>query len=441
MKKIEFSNSSIKIVLIFVLVLLFLIPLNLIRNLIYDRQDYQREAISSITRPLGGDAEIQGIVIAVPYKSYIENFDSNGNKHVETEIRYIIFAPDSYDLDISVNPYYLTRGIFKVPVFNGQIKLKADFSKFDFSYFNISPKDIMQNDCFLILGLSNSKNLMTQPKLNMDGKDLFISPIKYDSVSPFETSVYYNLSGVDFSGKINLYGAIDFQGGENIKIQPIASDNHINMVSSWPSPSFSGGWLPKERVLSKDGFSASWNIAGLSTVYPKSWQSEDDFNGETVDVSFIVPVDSYKKTNRSVKYALLFLAIPFIALLICEVFSKIRVHPIQYCLIGFADVIFYLLLLSISEHISFDLTYAICSICVCAATLLYASAILKKIKWGALLSAVQMISYIFLYGTLQAEDYALLIGSVGLFIVVILLMFITRKIDWYEINQKNGEPL
>ncbi|QTQ16797.1 cell envelope integrity protein CreD [Treponema parvum] len=441
MKKIEFSNSSIKIVLIFVLVLLFLIPLNLIRNLIYDRQDYQREAISSITRPLGGDAEIQGIVIAVPYKSYIENFDSNGNKHVETEIRYIIFAPDSYDLDISVNPYYLTRGIFKVPVFNGQIKLKADFSKFDFSYFNIPQKDIVQNDCFLILGLSNSKNLMTQPKLNMDGKDLFISPIKYDSVSPFETSVYYNLSGVDFSGKINLYGAIDFQGGENIKIQPIASDNRINMVSSWPSPSFSGGWLPKERVLSKDGFSASWNIAGLSTVYPKSWQSEDDFNGETVDVSFIVPVDSYKKTNRSVKYALLFLAIPFIALLICEVFSKIRVHPIQYCLIGFADVIFYLLLLSISEHISFDLTYAICSICVCAATLLYASAILKKIKWGALLSAVQMISYIFLYGTLQAEDYALLIGSVGLFIVVILLMFITRKIDWYEINQKNGEPL
>ena len=150
----------------------------------------------------------------------------------------------------------------------------------------------------------------------------------------------------------------------------------------------------------------------------------------------MIPVDAYKKTERSVKYALLFLIIPFIALLISEIFSKIRIHPVQYCLIGFADIIFYLLLLSISEHLSFDSTYLICAICVSLSTLFYASAIFRQIKWGGLLSSVQFISYIFLYGTLQAEDYALLIGSIGLFIVLVLLMFITRKIDWYELGNE-----
>ena len=121
--------------------------------------------------------------------------------------------------------------------------------------------------------------------------------------------------------------------------------------------------------------------------------------------------------------------------MISEIFSKIKIHPIQYCLIGFADVIFYLLLLSSSEHISFDLAYLICSVSVCLATLLYTSAIFRNKKWGALLSGGQFVSYIFLYGTLQAEDYALLIGSIGLFIVVALLMFITRKIDWYGLTE------
>ena len=237
-------------------------------------------------------------------------------------------------------------------------------------------------------------------------------------------------------GKPSLSGKIDFQGGENIKIRPIATDNYFSMKSDWTSPSFSGGWLPKERNISENGFSAVWNIAGLSTVYPKSWLSEKEFKPESLKVSFMIPVDAYKKTERSVKYALLFLIIPFIALLISEIFSKIRIHPVQYCLIGFADIIFYLLLLSISEHLSFDSTYLICAICVSLSTLFYASAIFRQIKWGGLLSSVQFISYIFLYGTLQAEDYALLIGSIGLFIVLVLLMFITRKIDWYELGNE-----
>lgn len=436
MKDFDFSNSSIKFGLIILLILLFLIPISLIKNLIRDRRFYQEEAISSIIEPLGGESEIQGMVIAVPYKSYKEYVDSKDKTHIEIETKYAIFAPDTYKADFSVSPYYLTRGIFKVPVFNGNIDINAEFSNFDFSYFGIESKDIIEKDAVLILGFSNTKNLTAQPKLIMNDKNLALSPIKYDSISPFQTSVYYTLSGINMKEKMLLNGKIDFQGGESIKIRPIATDNYFTMQSDWTSPSFSGGWLPKERNISDKGFSAAWSIAGLSTVYPKSWLSENKFTPESLKVSFIIPVDTYKKTERSVKYALLFLIIPFIALLISEIFSKIKIHPVQYCLIGFADVIFYLLLLSISEHIPFDFTYLICAVCVSLSTLFYATAIFKKIKWGGLLSGVQFISYIFLYGTLQAEDYALLIGSIGLFIVVILLMFITRKIDWYELGNE-----
>ena len=440
MKKFQFAGSTLKLVLITALVLLFLVPISLIKSLIYDRQNYQRTAIISITEPLGGTAELQGIVVAVPYKIHREVFDANGKSHFETETSYVVFAPDTYDLNFSVEPYYLTRGIFKVPVFNGSVSLKSDFSNFDFSYFKIEDKDIMLNDAVLILGLSNTKNLTAQPKLLLNGKELSVSPVKYEGVAPFTKSVCYNLNGTDFSKGLALSGELEFQGGEKIRIRPIAQDNVFRMTSPWTSPSFSGGWLPKEREITDKGFNALWNIAGLSTVYPKSWLCKDELKGDAVDVSFIVPVDTYKKTERSVKYALLFLVIPFIALLISEIFSKVKIHPVQYCLIGFADVIFYLLLLSVSEHIPFDLTYFICALAVCLATLFYASAIFKKIKWGALLSGVQFVSYVFLYGTLQAEDYALLIGSIGLFVVVVLLMFITRKIDWYGLGQNTQNP-
>lgn len=437
MKKIAFSGYVLKMILMCVLVVLFLIPLGIIKNVIRERRSYQREAISSITRPLGGQTELQGICIAVPYKEYTEIYEANGTKRRESKTRYLIFAPSSYALSISVQPYYLTRGIFKVPVFNGTANLQAQFSAPDYSYFDISPNDILTDEALLIVGFSNTKNLTSQPKVNLNGTNLALSPITYNAVSPFQTSVFYTLSGIAWDEAAHLSGKIDFQGGEGIHITPIASDNAITMTSDWPSPSFSGGWLPSERNLSESGFTAHWNIAGLSTVYPHSWRSETNFEAESFSVSFMIPVDAYKKTERSVKYALLFLLIPFIALLISEVFSKAKIHPIQYCLIGLSDVIFYLLLLSVSEHIPFNITYLLCAVSVCALTLFYAAAIFKSIAWGALLSVIQLISYIFLYGTLQAEDYALLIGSIGLFAVLALLMFITRKIDWYALNKND----
>ena len=440
------SNPLVKLGVILALVLVFLIPIGMIKSLISDRQLNQQEAIESITEPIGGEAEIEGLVIAVPYNIYEQKTTADGTIRREvTATKYMIFAPDSYNLDFSVKTKYLNRGIFKVPVFDGEVTVNAQFNKFDYSYFNIVPEDIVKEDAVFILGFSSMKNLNSQPKLNVNGKELSSSRIKDDSISPFKITFYFKLSDadIDLNNALKLTGNIDFKGANNIKITPIATDNRITMNSNWPDPKFDGGFLPKERNITKEGFTASWEIPGFNTVYnKKSWLSEnrispDAINASSVNVDFIITVDAYKKTERSVKYAILFLLIPFMALFISEIISKIRIHPVQYCLIGLADVIFYLLLLSISEHISFDLTYWICSICVSLSTLFYAAAIFKKIKWGGMLSAVQFVSYIFLFVILQSESYALLMGSIGLFVAVVLLMFITRKVDWYELGGMN----
>jgi len=428
------SNSTRKIALIFVIILLFLIPVSLIERLIQDRKDYEREAVSSITRPLGGMPEIQGMLVSIPYRECVEIINDDGKKSIETRTKYLYFAPNFYSLDVDVDTYYLNRGIFKVPVFNACLNVVAEFNNFDVSHFNISEQDVLRSEAFLMIGLSSTKNLTQTPELKIGENTLSMSPVKYDDVSPFDSAVYYNLPKNCLNESLKLAGKINIQGGKNIKIQPIAENNLIKMNSNWSSPSFSGGWLPTEREINADGFSASWKIVGLSTVFPKSWKSDSRYRGELIEVSFIVPVDSYQKTTRSIKYALLFLIIPFLGILVCEIFSAIKIHPVQYCLIGVADVVFYLLLLSLSEHISFNLSYFISAACVDIAALFYASSIFKKVKFGILLSLVQLISYIFLFGTLQAEDYALLIGSIGIFIVVILLMYITRNVDWYGVN-------
>ena len=435
MKKINFSKSGIKMIIIFVLILLFLIPLALIKDLIRDRRNYQQNAVSSIISPLGGKTEIQGAVVSVPYKVRSETIDSRGVKHVDTSIKYVLFAPDVCSLDIRVDPYYLSRGIFKVPVFQGEISFDISFNGFDCSHYKISEEDMLLDEAVFMLGFAGPKSLSAQPVVKAGETDLLISPVKYDSISPFATTVCFNMPKIVANEKVRFTGLLKFQGGEEIKIQPVAGDNEIKMTSSWTSPSFSGGWLPSSRNVGEDGFQAAWNIAGLSTAFPKSWKSGSEIKGESFQVSFITPVDTYKKMMRSIKYALLFLLVPFVSIFICELFSNVRVHPVQYCLVGLADVMFYLLLLSISEHLTFNVSYFVSAVSVCAATLLYSACIFGRIKWGLLLSGIQMISYVFLYGTLQAEDYALLIGSIGLFMVIILLMFITRKIDWYEINQ------
>lgn len=449
--KLDFIAS--KPFVIAALLLLMLIPLSFIKSLVQDRSFYRDEAVDSISMPIGGKPQVQGVLIAMPYWEETKRETvSNGTKNVEISRtkKYLISAPIDYKVNSKIDPYFLNRGIFKVPAFTADIQMNVDFSPVDLKQFSIEEKNFIKDECILMLGISNTKILKELPEFFSETSSLKQSELKLSEISPFNATIFYSLPEDCFNSNFNLTSSFKIQGSERIDIVPIGTNNDFSMNSTWNSPSFSGGWLPTDRKIEDTGFSATWKIPGLSTAFSHAWKNESstlEFHNDSwskqqsVRTELILPVDNYQKTTRSVKYGILFLLVPFISLFLCELFVKIKVHPIQYCLIGIADILFYLLLLSISEHLSFWTSYFISAGAVCLSTLFYTSGVFKNFKWALILSGIQLVSYVFLFGTLQAEDYALLIGSIGLFVVVVLLMTLTRKIDWYSLTQDQESNL
>ena len=453
-----FSSFGFKCIVVFILVLIFQIPMAFIRSLINDRTFYHRNAERSILEPKGGQPELQGVLIAIPYEKGMTVQTASGLQH-EASIHYLFVTPETFSAQTDIEPEMLRRGIFEVPVFNCDVNASGMFSPIEENSVienRASAEDHVKfEDALLLVGISNKKIVTSLPEIKVDGEILRQSLFEPNTQSPFSNTIYYDLGARAKNGfKFEMSAKI--QGGKTFSLTPHAAQNKFVVHSNWSAPGFSGGWLPTEREIGENGFSAEWNIPGLSTNFPKRWSSEsanvlklteygdykvvdarntvEQGSAQSVRVSFYQSVDNYQKAMRSAKYSILFLLVPFIALLVFEIFSKVKIHSIQYGLIGLANVVFYLLLLSISEHISFDATYWIASVAVSSLMLFYGAAIFHKLTYGVSFAVVNLISYIFLFGTLQAEDYALLLGSVGIFAVVAALMILTHKIDWYKME-------
>jgi inner membrane protein len=234
------------------------------------------------------------------------------------------------------------------------------------------------------------------------------------------------------------------QGGKSIRTLPVGETTTTRIVSDWVSPSFQGGFLPASHILSEDGFDAEWEVSYLSRSIPLFWTANERGEGnpklsqrsDFFGVDFFKPLDHYALNERAVKYAILFLFIPFLTLFFLEIFSRKSIHPAQYLLSGFANIIFYLLLLSISEHLSFSLAYLIAAASITCMLILYASSLLDSWARSGYMGLVMALLYLILYLTLNAEDWALLIGSIVAFLICGLVMYLTRKLDWSNLNIK-----
>jgi inner membrane protein len=229
--------------------------------------------------------------------------------------------------------------------------------------------------------------------------------------------------------------ALSLNGSEALYLGPFARETTVQLTSNSQDPSFQGNWLPVEHTISEEGFEASWRVSYLGRNYPQAWISteavEQAIDASRFGVSMLSPVDQYRMAERSVKYAGLFILLTFALMWLSEILAGARVHPIQYLMLGAALCVFYLLELSLAEHIGFRLAYGLASLAILAMVGSYARSIFRSRWWSALVSTGVALLYGFLFVLLTNEDAALLVGSIGVFLALAVIMFVTRRVDWY----------
>ena len=440
------NSTIIKLLGVGALVLVLLIPLELITGVLSDRLSRRNAAVEDITSSWGREQNVIGPVLGIPFqykfKAVKETPGPDGKLErrevEETATAAAYFLPQSLKIDGDVQTRTLHRGIYDAAVFRAQVTLSGKFAPPDFASLKIDVKDVQWKDAFVSIAVNDLRG--TREGLVLDWGGLKRPMLPGSQVPGYTTGATASLGGdKPIANEITFSIPLDFNGSDGVFFAPFGVQNEATLKSNWPDPAFRGSFLPAERSVRPDGFNATWKVSYYGRDYPQQWTSRggnERFNVQSVSNSrfgtnFLSILDAYRYVERSIKYGLLFLVLVFTTFFLFEVTARQKIHPFQYLMVGAALCLFYLLLLSISEFIGFGYGYLIAAI---ASTLLitwycrfFLGGGVRTLMIGAGLAGV----YTFLYITLRQQDYALLMGTVALFLLLGIVMWVTRKIDWY----------
>ena len=439
-------RTIIKLIGVGILILLLLIPLGMITGVLSDRLNRRNEAVGDITSAWGKQQCLIGPVLGIPYQykfktvKEIAGVEGKVEKREveETALAIAYFLPETLNLTGDAETQMLHRGIYDAAVFRAQVKLSGKFAIPDFGALKIDLKDVQWKDAFVSFALNDLRGTREAIVLDWGGAK---RPLLPGSQVPGYTTGGTAMLGdaKPISAPVDFSIPLDFNGSEGIYFAPFGVQNEATLKSNWPDPAFRGAFLPAERSVRPDGFDAKWKVSYYGRDYPQSWTSRtgnERFTTQAVSQSmfgtqFLSVLDAYRYVERSIKYGVLFLVLVFTTFFLFEVTARQKIHPFQYLMVGAALCLFYLLLLSISEFIGFGLAYLFAAV---ASTLLitwycrfFLGGGVRTLMIGAGLAGV----YTFLYITLRQQDYALLMGAIALFIVLAIVMYVTRKVDWY----------
>jgi inner membrane protein len=431
------KNSVIfKILTIALLVVILLIPASMIESLIYERENRQSEAIQEVSDKWSHQQTIHGPYLSIPYDKKVKiRYPKDSVDTWEIHKEWLQVLPNQLNITGKVNPERRYRGIYEVVVYQSELQFTGDFGNIDLAHLDIPKEDIHFDQATLNIGISDLRGIEETVILNWgDEQYNFLSGTATDDIATSGINSIVDATNID-SSKINYSINLKIKGSQSLDFLPLGKTTDVTLISDWTTPSFSGAFLPDSREITTSGFKSTWNVLYLNRNYPQVWKgSRFRVNYSMFGVNLLLPIDSYQKTLRVAKYAILFLALTFMVFFFVEIMNKKFIHPIQYLLVGIALIVFYTLLLSISEHLHFDQAYFISTILTLLLIAGYTLAITKSKKIAALLSGILTILYVFIFILLQLEDYALLIGSIGIFVITATVMYISRKIDWYEIK-------
>ena len=402
-------------------------------SLISEREHRRNEAVCEVNQKWGNFQTLTGPVLTVPFKKPWKN-----EKGVTTfSIEYLHILPEILQAEVELVPEVRYRGIYKAILYQSVIKLKGTFVLPQFEKHGVIPGNLLATEAYVTVGITDLRGIRNTVTLNWDHAILPASPgVKSPEIAKAGFTVF---PAVDLSRKEYAFSAdLRLNGSGEFNITPVGKETAVIISSKWGSPSFTGSFLPEKREITADHFRAEWSVQQLNRNFPQSWVG----NAHTMEhssfgVKLFLPVDQYQKITRAVKYAILFIVLTFMAFFLTEIFTKVAVHPVQYTLIGLAIILFYVILLSLSEHITFHISYVIASLGVILLVSAYAKSALKGRRPAAIIGGILAALYLFLYVTLQLEDYALLLGSIGLFVILAVVMYLTRRINWFEIGRAN----
>lgn len=434
-------SHLIRILLIGFLILLLQIPIAMIRGAINEREHRRWEAIEEVTAKWGKKQSFEGPIIVVPYRKRWSETVVDGKQQIRTKIQYAHFLPEQLHITGRINSDVRYRGIFKIPVYRMSLKMTGQFKRPDFSKWGIESKDILWDRAHLSINISDARAITNQVFLSWNGKELDFLPGSGES-SEDRPGIHVPLKTRLEGKKFDFSLPIELNGSVGVFFVPFGRETKVVLESDWTEPSFQGGWLPTERSINNDGFQATWSIPFLSRSYPQQWISESEtekmISLSQFGVNLVSPIDHYRMAHRSIKYAALFLVLTFVMLWLFEIRSNIRIHSLQYLLVGAGMCLFYLLELSISEHIGFLASYMIASAAIVGLVFSYSIAVLQSVKRATIVGTVFALLYAYLYVLLRNQDYALLVGSIGLFLIVATIMYLTRKVNWYSPKKQSS---
>jgi len=428
----EKYSAIIKMVMIGVLVILLLLPSYLVQQLIREREQNQDQVKREISSKWGAQQRLAGPVISIPYNHYITDNDSKTRRSTK---QYIHLMPSTLKVKGTVDTSMLSRSIYKVIAYTSDLEIEGTFDGEELNTIADLPSNADWDNATINFGLSDLTGIQDEINLQVNEQTIKFNP-GMDDRSLFHSGVSAPIS-ISPEGKISFNFKLKLKGTESIEFLPVGKETRVSLHSACPNPNFYGTFLPADRDVTEKGFDAEWKVLHLNRNYPQAWaHNGHDIDYSAFGVELMLDVDPYQKTMRSAKYAILFIAMTFLTFFFIEVLSKKKIHPIQYILIGLVLILFYVLLLSISEQLGFNWGYFIGSSAVVLLITIYTASVLQSNKKSMVMFAILTTLYGFIFIIIQMAEYSLLFGSIGLFLFLAAVMLASRKVDWYNIGLK-----
>lgn len=433
-KKERMNKIILKLVYIGILSIVLLIPATLINQLVIERKNLQQNVTSEIFSKWAGKQKITGPLLIIPYtESY-----QNQKGEIYQSKKHIYYLPNNLEINGNIIPEIRYRSIYKVPVYSSNLRISGDFDGLPFEKLGIVNSQIDYNQIQLVLGISDYKGLKDAVILKWDETEQEMST---DFINNQEITT--GLGGVIKSDSISILKnhafsiSLNLNGSESFSFIAAGRNSIMNLNSPWKSPEFNGDFLPETRTINENGFSAQWKVASINRKIPPFWNTGDYIDSyekklenteAEMGFSLLQSINTYSLTLRIVKYAFLVIVLTFSVSFFIELFQKKNIHFLQYTLIGFALCIFYLLLLSLGEYVNFLTAYTISSLSIILLISSYMGAILKSLKTAFSFAFFMTILYGFVYLLIQMKEFALLAGSISLFIIIALAMYLSIKL-------------